>query len=78
MIYEKNVPQIERLIRIAIGLVLVVAVALVPSLFGEYATTALVVAAVSDFFLAMTGFVGWCPACAVMGRKLKANQPKHE
>ena len=33
-----------------------------------------VVGVASGIFAVVTGFVGWCPACALVGRKLTPKQ----
>lgn len=69
MVYPKNVPNVERILRIALGIVL--------AAFALLANhSALVVGGLlfTAAFVVLTGFVGWCPACALVGRKLrKAN-----
>jgi hypothetical protein len=61
--YVKNVPVGERVLRVAVGLGgAVVAVLLVPGVLGWVA-----VASVAG--LALTGLVGFCPLCAMVGRK---------
>lgn len=67
MIYRKNIYAWEQIARIGLGVAMVV-YALVAqrfTLFG-YALDA------TGIFTAITGFVGWCPLCAVGGRKLKS------
>ena len=63
--YRKNVHQWEQWGRVVAGLALVVAaVAVEPTLFRlALATTGVV--------LIVTGVVGWCPACAAVGRDLE-------
>lgn len=62
--YVKNVPTWERLLRIAVA-VAVVAFAL----FGldGIARPLLAIGAIG---FAITGLVGYCPACAMIGRRL--------
>ena len=63
----KNVPSWERMLRIGAGIGLgVLGVVLI-------ADTLLVLGIVftaSGAGLAVTGMIGWCPACAMVGRKL--------
>jgi hypothetical protein len=67
MFYIKNVPVWERLIRASIGLGLIVYVLLGnPSMFLSILSLA------SAAFVIVTGFFGWCPMCALVGRKIKA------
>lgn len=61
--YVKNVPMGERVVRVVVGLGgAVAAVLLVPGLLGW-------VAGASVAGLALTGLVGFCPMCAMVGRK---------
>ncbi|CAB3767454.1 hypothetical protein GQ57_16860 [Burkholderia sp. MSh2] len=64
MFYVKNVPGRERAVRIAIGMV--VAVLALVSIKG----IAGVVVAVLAAGLVVSGLVGFCPACAMVGRRL--------
>lgn len=72
MFYPKNVPNWERTIRLIFGVVLI-AVALIQEPFGLLGPVILIATAV---FAIVTGFVGWCPACALIGRKIKQQQVK--
>ncbi|MEP6988456.1 MAG: DUF2892 domain-containing protein [Chloroflexota bacterium] len=72
MFYPKNVPNWERVIRIVLGIILI-AIPLVQSSFGQIGAILLIA---SGVFTIVTGFVGWCPACALVGRKIKQQQPK--
>jgi hypothetical protein len=61
--YVKNVPMGERVVRVVVGLGgAVAAVLLVPGVLGW-------VAGASVAGLALTGLVGFCPLCAMVGRK---------
>lgn len=65
MFYAKNVPSIERAIRVLMGLAL--------AAFGLFALsdpTLGYILAASGAMMALTGFVGFCPMCAMLGRKL--------
>lgn len=63
--YVKNVPPVERVLRI------VIALAIIAGAFVWLSRpSALLVAAGSAGF-ALTGLLGYCPACAMVGRKLK-------
>lgn len=74
MLYPKNVPNIERALRIGFGVVLIgLAIALITS--GQ-SVIGVGAALGTAAFVIVTGFVGWCPACALIGRKIKQNQPK--
>ena len=72
MFYPKNVPNWERVIRIGLGVVLI-AIALLQQSFGQIGAIVLIA---SGVFVIATGFVGWCPACALVGRKIKQQQSK--
>ncbi len=63
----KNVPNWERAIRIGFGVVLI-AIALLQQPFGVIGVIFLIMGGMSAV---ATGFVGWCPACALVGRKIK-------
>jgi hypothetical protein len=71
MLYPKNVPNWERIARFAVSLVLVVIALSDQILFGNPSVIRVVVLIGSAVFLVVTAFVGWCPACAMVGRKLK-------
>jgi hypothetical protein len=76
MFYPKNVPNIERAARIGLGLILIVLAFSGQSLLGETSPILTIILLFSAAFVAITGFVGWCPACALVGRKIKQRQPK--
>ncbi len=67
MFYPKNVPNWERAIRIGLGIVLI-AIAILQQPFGIIGAILLIMGGISAI---ATGFVGWCPACALVGRKIK-------
>jgi hypothetical protein len=69
MIYQKNLPIWERLLRAAAGLLMIAGGLLAPGLAGSVAGY---VVAGSGLMAAATGFVGFCPACAMVGRRLKS------
>lgn len=77
MFYPKNVPSIERILRIAIGILLVGVALFGQQWIGEVTPLGMIVLIGSAIFLVVTGFIGWCPACAMVGRKIKSNAP-HE
>lgn len=64
MLYLKNVPGWERFVRILAGVILAAAgvVMFKLTLWGY-------VLAASGMGFALTGFVGFCPMCAMIGRK---------
>ncbi|WP_437558112.1 YgaP family membrane protein [Acidithiobacillus sulfuriphilus] len=65
MIYVKNLPLWERLLRIGFGVAVVVYAA-----FNMGGALGWVVA-VCGLGAALTGIFGFCPACALAGRRLK-------
>lgn len=64
MFYVKNVPTWERVLRVMAGLA--VAAWSVLALDGLWAT----VLALSAAGMVLSGLFGFCPACAMVGRKL--------
>lgn len=72
MLYPKNVPNIERSLRIVIGFVLIVLALYGAPLIGDLSPVLAGLLIISAISLVVTGFIGWCPACAMVGRKLKA------
>lgn len=67
MLYSKNIPGWERALRVVMGVGLV---ALSVWYFGSN-TTGWVVGAMGGMAM-MTGMIGFCPACAMVGRKLQS------
>lgn len=64
MFYVKNVPTWERIVRIIIGLIAVVAgIQFVGGMWG-------LVLAASAAGIVASGLFGFCPACAMVGRRL--------
>ncbi len=64
MLYRKNLPMWERWTRVLLGVALIV--------YAVMATPPLIVtvlALVSAAVVVVTGFIGFCPACAMVGRK---------
>ncbi len=68
MLFKKNLPVWERVLRGVAGLVMVACGLLGPGLAG---TPVGFIIAASGVGTLLTGFVGYCPACAVAGRRLK-------
>ncbi len=66
MFYIKNVPVWERLIRAGIGIALIAYV-----LLGQPSLWLSALSLASAAFVIVTGFLGWCPMCALVGRKIK-------
>jgi len=69
MLYRKNLPGWERAARAIAGLAMMGCGFLGPGLAGT--PVGLVLSAAGAMTL-LTGFVGFCPACAMVGRKLPA------
>ncbi|SAL50118.1 YgaP family membrane protein [Caballeronia humi] len=65
--FQKNLPVWERSLRTIVGLAVVVGAFLVP--LEPWLKWALAASGAS--FVAM-GFIGFCPMCAMAGRKLKS------
>jgi hypothetical protein len=64
MFYVKNVPTWERVLRVVVGLIAVYAgFALLGGLWGT-------VVAISAAGIVASGLVGFCPMCAMVGRRL--------
>ncbi len=64
-LYRKNIRQWEQWTRVAAGVVMVLAAAAVGPVVGKVALVAV------GAFMVVTGFVGWCPACAAIGRSIE-------
>jgi len=69
MLYVKNVPPVERVIRVLMGVGLLAGAVL---WLGPNAKGWIVGA--MGLMAAMSGLIGWCPMCAMAGRKLDAGQ----
>ena len=67
-LYVKNVPPAERALRVVAGIA--VAAVTMAALGGWVGA----LIAASALGIVVTGLVGFCPACAMVGRKL---QPRH-
>ena len=65
MIYQKNLPGWERVIRVMMGLALIVG-----GLFGLHGGLLGYGLVAMGAMVILTGFIGFCPACAMVGRKL--------
>jgi len=65
MFYQKNLYSGESISRIVIGLAIAAA-----SYFLAPSALIVGVAVALGAMLAMTGVVGWCPMCAMVGRKI--------
>ena len=65
MFYVKNVPNWERVLRVITGVMALAFAAL------NWGTSSIAVGiGIMGAVLAMTGLVGFCPMCAMVGRKL--------
>ena len=64
-LYRKNIRQWEQWSRVVAGAAMVVAALAVASLLGK------VLLVGGGTFMVVTGFVGWCPACAMIGRSIE-------
>ena len=62
--YVKNVPPVERMLRIVIAVAVIVMAVVAAS--GVWRP----VIAVGAGAFALTGLLGFCPACAMIGRRL--------
>lgn len=70
MFYVKNVPGWERVARIVLGVVgAVLSIVLLKGFVG-------IVAALAAFGITISGLVGFCPACALVGRRLAKQQKR--
>jgi len=65
MLYVKNVPNWERVLRVVMGLM-----ALAFAAMNWGGSPLAVGAGVMGAVLALTGLVGFCPMCAMVGRRL--------
>jgi hypothetical protein len=66
MLYRKNLYRWEQWSRLVVGAALIV--------WGFFFASGLVAsytAAAAGLGLAITGVLGWCPACATVGRRIK-------
>lgn len=69
MFFPKNLPTWERALRLCIGL----AIAFAPLFIAMDSAFKWIVVAAGIVF-ACTGFIGFCPMCALFGRKLKRSE----
>ena len=67
MLYVKNVPAAERVLRVLMGIGLLVAAVL-----WLGANTKGWAVGAMGMMAAVSGLIGWCPMCAMAGRKLGA------
>lgn len=64
-LYRKNIRQWEQWSRVAAGVAMAAAALAVASLPGRAVLLG------GGAFMVITGFVGWCPACAMVGRSVE-------
>ncbi|WP_157956486.1 DUF2892 domain-containing protein [Dyella sp. C11] len=65
--FMKNVPNWERVVRILLAIAIVIlSVSFLPSPWNW-------IVALSGACFGVTGVVGFCPACALVGRRLERN-----
>lgn len=69
MLYRKNLPGWERAARAIAGVAMMACGFLGPGLAG---TPVGMILAGAGAMTLLTGFIGFCPACAMVGRKLPA------
>lgn len=66
MLFKKNLPVWERALRGVAGVSMIVGGLFAPALAGS--PVGYIIAA-AGVVTVVTGFVGYCPACAVVGRR---------
>ncbi|QDD65436.1 DUF2892 domain-containing protein [Herbaspirillum seropedicae] len=69
MIFRKNLPQWERAVRLLLGVITVTAT----FWLSLSATLHWAIASVGAL-LACSGFIGFCPMCALVGRRRKSHE----
>ena len=67
MFYSRNVPGAERVVRVVLGAAMIAC-----GLLGMKGMWVGYVVAASGVVTMLTGFVGFCPMCAMAGRKIDA------
>jgi hypothetical protein len=70
LFYRKNVPGWERLVRVVAGIAMIVC-----GMLAFPGTPIGYLIACAGVVTLITGFVGYCPACAVAGRKTTSSSP---
>jgi hypothetical protein len=71
MLFRKNLPGWERVVRAVAGVAMIAGGLLGPGLAG---TPVGMIVAASGGVTILTGFFGYCPACALAGRRLPQSQ----
>jgi hypothetical protein len=69
MFFSKNLPAWERITRVAAGILMILWGFLGPNLGGT--PVGIIIAAAGGVAM-LTGFYGFCPACAMVGRRADA------
>ena len=69
MLYRKNIYSWEQLLRVVGGTAIAAW-----GIVGAWGTLLGYGAITTGVFLLVSGIVGWCPACATVGRRLKDPQ----
>ena len=67
MLYQKNLPGWERALRVVAGAAMILC-----GLLGLSGLALGWLLAAAGVVTALTGFVGFCPACAMAGRRIAA------
>ncbi|MBP0595537.1 DUF2892 domain-containing protein [Paraburkholderia sp. LEh10] len=70
MFYMKNVPMLERIMRVVAGM----AIAMLS--IAYWTRPVGIVVAIAALGIVVSGLVGFCPACALVGRRLKKAQTR--
>jgi len=71
MLYRKNLPGWERVARAVAGVTMMLCGFFGP---GLSETPAGMILSAAGAMTLLTGFVGFCPACAMVGRKLSSSR----
>jgi len=71
MFYRKNVPGWERITRVVAGAAMIACGLRAPALSGNLVGHAI---AISGALTLLSGFIGFCPMCAMVGRRFDANK----
>ena len=71
MLYRKNVPGRERIVRVVGGLAMVACGLWAPGVSGGIVGHGV---AVSGVIALLSGFIGFCPMCAMAGRRLDGHK----
>ncbi|MEP6565824.1 MAG: DUF2892 domain-containing protein [Mesorhizobium sp.] len=66
MLYEKNLPRWEQILRVVAAAVMITC-----GLIGLPGLAIGYLIAAAGVYTGVTGFLGYCPACAMAGRRLE-------